>query len=242
MGSLISKPTPCTMKSLFVIAVAGAIFALCSVGVEGHQPSLHQMYQRGPGGQGNRPSRNCTSDDECGRRGRNGTCYSNLCFPSCASNDERSGRYDVCDTDNSRCVMCNVNADCSGDDDTCENNRCVTSCASDDECSGRYSVCNTDTSTCVMCNVNADCTRGRVCNTDKGRCVMCNTDDDCSGDDGTCENNHCVTSCDSDNECSGRYGVCNTDTSRCVMCNVDGDCRRGRVCNTDTNRCRRRRG
>merc|ERR1719264_2318514 len=105
-----------TMKSLFVIAVAGAIFALCSVGVEarrGNRPQGSNRPQgnrpRPPfGGPGGRPSRNCTVDEDCIRGDHNGTCYNNLCFLSCDSSDDCPRRkYDVCDLDNSRCVMCN---------------------------------------------------------------------------------------------------------------------------------------
>merc|ERR1712020_118807 len=125
-----------TRKSLFVIAVAGAIFAICSVEIEARRPRPN----------GGRPSRNCTSDDDCGRR--------------------------VCNIETSTCVRCNVDDDCTSPNrNTCDNTRCVRSCASDDECRGRKGVCNTDTSRCVMCNVDADCTNGNRNTCENNRCV-----------------------------------------------------------------------
>merc|ERR1712117_240454 len=124
------------MKSLFVIAAALAILALCSVGVEG---------QKRPGI--GRPARNCTSDEECrvSPYGPKGFCYNNFCFRSCGPNGGCPGRYyNICDTDNSRCVMCNVNKDCD------------------------RGVCNTDKGRCeIECNVDDDCTP-KVCSIDKG--------------------------------------------------------------------------
>ena len=84
----------------------------------------------------NRCFRSCASDDECPmRRGPDGTCYEDRCYRSCTSDRNcrrrgpggRGGRGGVCDTDNSRCVMCNVDADCERNPrgDTCEDNTCV---------------------------------------------------------------------------------------------------------------------
>ena len=88
--------------------------------------------QRGDTCENNKCVKSCTSNDECDRRGRDGVCYNNRCFLSCASDNEcrwgKGGRKrGVCDTDNSRCVMCNVDDDCSNNPrgDTCEDNRCV---------------------------------------------------------------------------------------------------------------------
>merc|ERR1719499_631399 len=114
------------MKSLYVFAVAGAIFALCSIGVEARGGGQGGPQENRPN-RPPRPSRDCTSDDQCNRGDRDGVCYNSLCFFSCASSDEctdRQGRQrgvcdtdnsrwgkggrkgGVCDTDNSRCVMC----------------------------------------------------------------------------------------------------------------------------------------
>ena len=107
---------------------------------------LSDFLARRPRPNGGRPSRNCTSDDDCGRR--------------------------VCNIDTSTCVRCNGDDDCTrGNRNTCDNNRCVASCTSDDECRGRKPVCNTDTSRCVRCNVDADCTNGNRNTCENNRCI-----------------------------------------------------------------------
>merc|ERR1719323_1478785 len=143
------------MRFLFVIAAAVAIFALCSVGVEG-------------GATGPRRSIRCTSDDECRASpiGPKGFCYNNFCFRSCGSNGGCPGRYyNVRDTDNTRGVMCNVNDDC--DSGVCNTNegRCVKECNIDDDCAvGEAPFCNTDKGRCVAtktCNSHNECRGGK---------------------------------------------------------------------------------
>merc|ERR1712203_899913 len=145
-----------TMKSLFVIAVAVAIFALCTLGVEARRP------------------RRCNDDDDCTRGNRNGTCFNNRCFRSCDMNDECGKVFKVCDTNNSRCVMCN-------DDDDCRKGLCNTNkglcdprkCNSNENCFGglvcdnddcRWGLCNTNKNLCDprRCNDNDNCFRGLV--------------------------------------------------------------------------------
>merc|ERR1712117_964090 len=155
---------------------------------------------------GPRKAIECTSDDKCRRRiGSKGFCYNNFCFRSCASNKGCPGRYyNVCDKDNSRCVMCNVDDDCDG------------------------GVCNTRQGRCVECNVNDDCDRG-VCDEERGKCMECKVDDDCAKNGPnsiyTLGRKFCgfrVTVTD-----AGYY----SRDGKCVECRSHSHCKAGDVCN-----------
>ena len=206
------------------------------------------------------PPECCESHQQCVDRGWGTKCRSGLCnldgtVPGvgdnrcytgdkrpgcCESNDQCTGKCDVCDLDPSSpthntCVKgvpncCDSDDQCSDDFDTkcreavCENNKCVLGpkqpkdcCEGDEWCKNwdtkcRTGVCDMGTNTCYL--------------GEKTPPECCEDDFQCPGKCDVCSNNRCVKGilgcCDSDEQC-GKCEACNFSTNTCEkVLNSDG--------------------
>ncbi len=122
---------------------------------------------------------------------------------------------------------CSDNADCDGSgpgaDIRCRSGRCV-ECQEQSECEGDQ-VCDTVLGTCEQCVVDADCKDADrpFCGADR-ECHECNVDLQCPGN-GVCIEHNCVIACCGDSDCTeGLLTRCNTATSECVECIDPSDC------------------